>query len=101
MSRVALHLAILRAAAALVPEQQRPDWLAEWQSELWYVRRDTQGWKVAAFCFGAFKDAFCLWRDESCPDRLSVLWESPARCLLLLAAVGSLCLALVFLLPAA
>ncbi|MCU1323413.1 MAG: hypothetical protein JWM43_3062 [Acidobacteriaceae bacterium] len=60
--------AMLRAAAALVPRSQREEWHKEWQSELWHVRdscctRHTE-WQsekeVAAFCFGAFQDAFHL-----------------------------------------
>ncbi len=34
-----MHLAALRCAALLVPTRQRTEWLQEWTSELWYVRR--------------------------------------------------------------
>jgi hypothetical protein len=37
-----MHLAILRGAALLVPCQQRAEWLSEWRSELWYVRKFTR-----------------------------------------------------------
>jgi hypothetical protein len=84
-----------------VPETQRSDWLAEWRSELWHVRRDSHGQNVTAFCMGAFRDAFWLWRDDPSPDRYSCLIESPARCLSLLAALGAVCVAAAFLMPAA
>src|ERR1700734_4212507 len=66
-----LHLAALWCAARMVPAQQRAEWLQEWTSELWYVHEaripkralSLQGERdVAAFCFGAFEDAFCLHR---------------------------------------
>ncbi len=101
MSPAAFHLAILRSAAVLVPETQRADWLAEWRSELWHVRRDPGGQNVTAFCMGAFKDAFWLRREDPCPDRQRFFVESPARCLSLLAALGALCFAAALLLPAA
>ena len=101
MSHAALHVAILRSASLLVPEMQRSDWLAEWRSELWHVRRDPHGANVTAFCMGAFRDAFWLWRDDPCPDRHSFFMESPARCLSLLAALSALCVVAAFLLPAA
>ncbi|MES1257868.1 MAG: hypothetical protein ABUS51_05545 [Acidobacteriota bacterium] len=95
------HLAILRSAAVLVPATQRADWLAEWRSELWHVRREPHGLNVTAFCMGAFRDAFWLWRDDPCPDRPSLFGESPGRCLWLLAALGAICVVAAFLLPAA
>ena len=50
---------------------------------------------------GAFRDAFWLWRDDPCLDGHSLIMESPARCLALLAALATLCVAAAFLLPAA
>jgi hypothetical protein len=97
----AFHRAILQSAALLVPETQRSDWLAEWRAELWHVQRDPHGQNVTAFCMGAFRDAFWLWRDDPCPDGPSLFMESPARCLSLLATLGALCVAAAFLLPAA
>ena len=101
MNLSAIHLAILRSAAALVPETQRADWLAEWRSELWYMKRDSHGQNVTAFCMGALRDAYWLWRDDPCPDRHSFLTESPARCLALLAALGTICFGIALVLPAA
>ena len=118
----AFHRAILRGAAVLVPESQRPEWLAEWRSELWHVRRDPGGHNVAAFCMGAFRDAFWLRRNgptlaargflqlnvpappagiETFPDPGVPLLSSPFHCLSILAALGALCAAVAFLLPGA
>jgi hypothetical protein len=122
VSPAAFHLAILRGAAVLVPKPHRTDWLAEWRSELWHVRRDPHGLNVTAFCMGAFRDAFWLWRNgptpgtpgvlgldlpatptgvENFPDQGVPMLSSPARCLSLLAALGAFCLIIVLLLPAA
>jgi hypothetical protein len=101
MSPTAVHLAILRSAALLVPAPQRTDWLAEWRSELWQVRRHPHRRNVTAFCMGAFQDAFWLWHDDPSPDRYALFAESPARCLALLAALGALCFVVALLLPAA
>jgi hypothetical protein len=101
MSPAAFHLAILRSAALLVPESQRTDWLTEWRSELWHVQRDSREVNVTAFCMGAFRDAFWLWRDDPSPDRYALFAESPARCLALLAALGALGFVTALLLPAA
>jgi hypothetical protein len=120
----AFHRAILRSAALLVPESQRPDWLAEWRSELWHVRRDPHGrnQNITAFCMGAFRDAFWLWRNgpnvgqhgilclngpatpegiESFPDQGEPLLSSPVCCLSWLAALGVLCAAVALFLPSA
>jgi hypothetical protein len=122
MSPAAFHLAILRSAALLVPEPQRTDWLAEWRSELWHVRRDSRGVSATAFCMGAYRDAFWLWRHgpilrspsilglkypatpagiENFPDQGAAVLSSPARCLSLLAALGALCLVAALFLPTA
>jgi hypothetical protein len=122
MSPAVFHRAILRSAAVLVPEAQRADWLAEWRSELWHVRRDPHGRNVTAFCMGAFRDAFWLWRTgpnlgahgvfhlnaaatpagiESFPDQGVPALSSPLHCLSWLAAIGALGAAIALLLPAA
>jgi hypothetical protein len=122
MSPAAFHVAILRSAALLVPEPQRTDWLAEWRSELWHVRRDPGGVSATAFCMGAFRDAFWLWSNgptlpapgilrlslpatpagiEDFPDQGVAALSSPARCLALLAGLGALCFVIALLLPAA
>jgi hypothetical protein len=101
MSPARFHLAILRSASVLVPKAQRTDWLAEWRSELWHVRRDPHGLNVTAFCMGAFRDAYWLWRDDPAPDRYAPFAESPARCLSMLTALGAFCFVVALLLPAA
>ena len=62
-------LLILRSAAWLVPAQERVEWLAEWQAELWHVwhARDSKSRgrfqgssEVTDFCLGAFRDACWL-----------------------------------------
>lgn len=121
MSPAAFHIAILRSAATLVPEPRRTDWLAEWRSELWHVRRDSSRRNVAAFCLGAFRDAFWLRRNssilrshvvlnigspatpegiESFPDQGEPALASPAQCLSWLTALSAFCVVLALLLPA-
>src|ERR1700683_5373917 len=68
-----LHLAILQAAALLVPQSQRDEWQAEWKSELWYVCPS----QATSFCLGAFRDA--LWLRSHHP--FSFRLESPLQCL--------------------
>lgn len=84
----ALHIAILRNAALLVPAPERAEWLAEWQAELAYV-----GHGATTFCLGSFRDALWL-RGNSFSARRAFTMESPLRCLLLLAGLGALVLAL-------
>ncbi len=97
---------LLRLASLLVPGQHRGEWWREWQSELWHVRQactcqGTPSWKgereVAAFCLGAFQDAFCLRREvgqKKVP--LATTKGSAAQCLLFLVSViaVSYCIAL-------
>jgi hypothetical protein len=91
------NLGLLRLASLLVPGQHRGEWWREWRSELWHVRHacTSQGalsWKgereVAAFCLGAFQDAFCLRREivqKKVP--LATTKGSAAQCMLFLVAV--------------
>lgn len=60
---VRLHLAILRAGARIVPESERAEWLAEWQTELWYAMRDGAGTPLTRYCLGALRDA--LWKRKN------------------------------------
>jgi hypothetical protein len=81
-----LHLAIIEAAALLVPAPQRAEWLAEWRAELWYVNR-----RATAFCLGSFSDA--LWMNRNTPAPIARRWfglESPVRCLMFLAGLTGL-----------
>jgi hypothetical protein len=92
MSR-ALHIAILRNAALLVPAPERAEWLAEWQAELAYVERD-----ATTFCLGSFRDALWLWGD-SFSARRTFSVDSPVICLLLLVTLALLSYLCAFGLP--
>ena len=77
----AFHRAILRIAGYIVPAEQRKEWLEEWQSELWYVRRCFYPGRrfretPTGFCIGAFPDA--LWK-RSHAERRSIQLKSPIR----------------------
>jgi hypothetical protein len=101
------NLGLLRLASLLVPGQHRGEWWREWRSELWHVRQACTpqsdfSWKgereVAAFCLGAFQDAFCLRREighKRVP--LATTKGSAAQCMLFLVSVMavSYCVALV------
>jgi hypothetical protein len=74
----AMLRAILRSAALLVPGEDRAEWLAEWNGELWHVTS-----RPIRFCLGAYLDAFWLMRNR--PDSISTrsfALESPVHCLL-------------------
>jgi len=87
-----LHVAILQGAALLVPAPKRAEWLAEWRAELWYVNR-----RATTFCLGSFCDAFCVNRNSPAPiARRRFGLESPARCVMLLAALTALSFLLAF-----
>ena len=100
------NLSLLGLASLLVPAQHRGEWRREWRSELWHVRQacTPQGalsWngerEVAAFCLGAFQDAFCLRREageKKVP--LATTKGSAAQCMLFLVAImaTSYCIAL-------
>jgi hypothetical protein len=85
---------ILRSAAWLVPAQQRPDWLAEWQGELWHVwhARDSKSRDrvrgspvVTDFCLGAYCDAFWLgWNNPQSTRRRIFRTGSASRCSVML-----------------
>jgi hypothetical protein len=91
------NLGLLRLASLLVPGRHRAEWWREWRSELWHVRQactsqTALSWKgereVAAFCLGAFQDAFCLRREvgqKKVP--LATTKGSAAQCMLFLVAV--------------
>jgi hypothetical protein len=105
----AVDLGLLRCASLLTPERQRAEWRQEWLSELWHIRQarvpaGTASWKaeqeIAAFCLGAFQDAFCLrrlsWRMgmPHAPARGSAL-----QCILLLCSVLAVTYVISQLLP--
>jgi hypothetical protein len=88
-----IYLAMLRTAAWLVPAGQRVEWLAEWNAELWHVRRSCER-QATGFCLGAFRDALWLRRNRP-PEAPSAPWfESPARCLGFLGLVAAACVLL-------
>jgi hypothetical protein len=91
-----LYLCLLCCASLFVPAPQRAEWFKEWRSELWHVRRGrmTAGFsldaerEIAAFCLGAFQDAFCIRQQLGHGARwLALSKGSAARCLLFLGAV--------------
>ncbi len=84
--------AIIRAAALLVPYQQRAEWLSEWVSELWYVRREARraGREGLRFCLGAFQDAFWLRYRSHRISAMSTALESPLGCMLFLAILAAM-----------
>lgn len=86
------QLTLLRAAAAMTPGEQRGEWLAEWQAELWYVPRGER----PRFCLGAFRDALWMWRNNANPRNFL---ESPLRCLCLLAVLASVSCRVALYLP--
>ena len=91
---------ILRSAAFLVPGEQRADWMAEWQSELCYLRR-TEG-SALRFCLGALPDALWMRRNLPCAaGRPIVRLNSPVHCLLFLAALAGASALLALRLPVA
>jgi hypothetical protein len=81
---VSLEFAILRAASLLVPRRDRPEWLAQWRGDLWHVNA-----RRIVFSAGAFRDA--VWMRRHAERR--PLMESPAACLLVLAALLGVSLA--------
>jgi hypothetical protein len=86
-----LHLAILRVAAWLVPRPERPEWLAEWLSELWYASRSgIRRADVLRFCLGAFRDSLWLRRNQTPEDVRHPLLQSPLSCLAFLTTVATL-----------
>ena len=103
-----VHLAILWAAAFLVPGEGRAEWLAEWRSELWYAAnkcgfeiapRLGGRWHITAFCLGSFKDALWLRRNTSrSEERETLRLKSPMQCAAFLAALAALSAVIAFLL---
>jgi hypothetical protein len=83
-------LFILRSAAWLAPGQERAEWLAEWQGELWHVwhARDSKSRErfcgspeITDFCLGAFRDAFWLgWNNPRSARRRVFRNGSASRC---------------------
>jgi hypothetical protein len=93
-----MHSAILSAASLLVPRDHRAEWLDEWAAELAYILRESPRC-ATVFCLGAFRDALWLRRNTPRAETRSILLESPARCLLILAATAAIALAFAYRLP--
>ena len=92
-----VYLAILWSAARLLPRGQREEWFAEWDAELWHVRR-SGAFRTARFCLGSFRDALWLRRFGPPDPQPRHRLESPGRCLgfLALALAASIALSLRF-----
>ena len=105
----ASHLGLLRAASWLAPASERAEWLREWRSELWHVRRERTAqravsWQgereVTLFCLGAFRDALCLRRHAAIHERRTEATStSPVQCILCMALVLIASFTLSLLLP--
>jgi hypothetical protein len=104
----ALDIGLLRASSLLVPATQRPEWLREWCSELWHVRRECIpccgfSWEaerqVTAFCLGSIPDGLCLRRHFHVSGGSPAVHGSAAQCVLWLATLLALCAVLARLLP--
>lgn len=100
MKHQPLQLAILKAAALLVPGQERKDWLQEWAAELCHVQAANPR-MATAFCLGAFKDAFYFrsTRTQWNPGQILNL-KSPHRCAALLALLAAASLITALSMPA-
>ncbi len=104
-----LCLGTLRCASLLVPRRQRAEWWREWHSELWHVRQACTpergvSWiaerEVAAFCLGAFQDAFFLRASsERRQTPHTAVKGSAMQCLRRLAGLLAISYGLALLLP--
>lgn len=95
---VTVSQALVRAAAPLVPVEQRQDWLREWQAEIWHRwqflfhtgewRRARERWLLLRSALGAFADAAWLMASQdSVRSRISGIARSPFTCVAALAIV--------------
>jgi len=104
-----VHSGLLRAAAIIVPAQQRVDWVREWRGELWHVRRTCSAsdgrsprsaHEITAFCLGAFQDALCLRRAARRLPRPHAVMDGTARqCIAIFFAILAASYAIALLLP--
>jgi hypothetical protein len=104
-----VDLCLLHCASLLVPAVERAEWSREWYGELWQARHEyicagEFSWSaeraVAGFCIGAFQDALCLRRiGRRRRTSLSLRFGAAWQCLLLMAALAGVSLALARLLP--
>ena len=113
---MSLSRLLLLSAAPLVPSARRRPWLQEWNSELWYVRQASHEQydslvarerAAIVFCAGAFRDAWCLWREHASalsPESQESHLYAPAaqsawRCVGVLALLAMLSTAAALLIP--
>ncbi len=107
----ALQYAMVRAASMVVPAMRREEWLREWHSELWHVRRSfcavrAFSWpaqrEVTAFCLGSLQDALCLrreFRQANAAPPYAYVDGSAGQCLLRLGTLLVMCMIIACLLP--
>lgn len=102
----AIYRFALYLFAFQVPPPRRSEWLAEWNSELWYVWEalsppgpisHLRHGATARFCLGAMEDIHCLRKLQ--PKPVVKPSGSATACAALLALVSVLCFALAQLLP--
>ena|SRR5215469_4137187 len=97
---------MLRCAGLLIPRGRRTDWLQEWLSELWYVRRAgsletplEREQRIALFCLGAFRDAWCIRHEpQSVAKRRVRASRSAVQCTIALALAAACCMSAALLL---
>jgi hypothetical protein len=86
--------AIVRTASLLVPRAERPDWIAEWNSELWHVthacdEEQAASWPAVGFSLGSVRDAYCLLWDRACACTLILSLLAAAGMLACLCFTGT------------
>lgn len=100
-----LYGVILRCCASFLPLAQRQEWLNEWMSELWYVRRSafragtgalSAHLAVASFCRGAVAD---LWELKMQQSSRGLSLCNPTHCLLLLIVFACVSFGIAYSIP--
>jgi hypothetical protein len=95
-----LLLPILSCAGFIVPRSERPEWIAEWTGEFWYLLHSDSAAKspflqvqrsAISFCLGSFRDAIWLRANRSDSMGEERLWlRSPVRCVVFLSILAAL-----------
>lgn len=71
----------------IVPFPIRLEWIEQWTSEMWYVRRaNARAGDVWQFCLGVVPDAVAI--RQAHPDEVSTLIRSPWACLAFLSLLA-------------
>lgn len=101
--RPSIAMLLVHSAATLVPKRHRWEWRQEWQSELWYVHRESANtsdvqasWTCIRFASGAFSDA--VWFRQNLESRSSRV-HSPLECATWLAGLTVFTFVIAFMLP--